>query len=103
MDRRVRGIKRDPDEFSVLRSHLVAVGFAVLGQSGRICRGVVRRPQLSETPSGGGRCDVDVTADFGNLQFLAAGSFTSALWESSETSVGVSLRRRLEPTLSAGG
>jgi len=28
---------------------------------------------------------VDVSADFSSLQFLAAGSFTAALWESSES------------------
>ncbi len=38
---------------------------------------------------------VDVPADFSKMQFLAAGSFTAAPWESSETRVGVSRRRRL--------
>ncbi len=36
---------------------------------------------------------VDVPADFSKMQFLAAGSFTAAPWESSETRVGVSRRR----------
>ncbi len=50
-------------------------------------------PTVLELPF---RPAVDVPADFSKMQFLAAGSFTAAPWESSETRVGVSLRRRLE-------
>ena len=75
--RRVRGIKRGPDEvfgatFSPARSRL---GFAVLGQSGRICRGLLHRQQLGETLSCGGLSNVCPTAassSFGQLTSVEA-------------------------------
>ena len=46
--RRVRGIKRDPDEFSVLRSRLLAVA---CGLPSSLCRGLLHRLHSGETLS----------------------------------------------------
>ncbi len=80
----VSSIKTASDEFSARPRWAFCAGRATLLQvapsgaaGGRFQRRCVTPPQV------------------GNLQFRAEGSFTAALWESSETSVGVSLRREL--------